>query len=115
MDPIECLVDFWKTARNLSIFREHSVADTFDNTAEFSIRMFHQEHVYMAVTVLIEGETGTGKDLVAHAIHDLSRRAKRSVVEVNCAPIPATLLESELFGHEEGAFTGALAQKVGRF
>jgi formate hydrogenlyase transcriptional activator len=66
-------------------------------------------------TVLIQGETGTGKEMIARAIHNLSPRKDKAFVKVNCAAIPSGLLESDLFGHERGSFTGAVAQKIGRF
>ena len=66
-------------------------------------------------TVLILGETGTGKELIAHAVHNASLRCGRALIKLNCAAIPLDLLESELFGHEKGAFTGAITQKIGRF
>ena len=78
--------------------------------------LFQVEHVAPAdSTVLLLGETGTGKELIAKAIHARSRRCDRSLVKVNCAALPPTLIESELFGHEKGAFTGAVSRKLGRF
>jgi formate hydrogenlyase transcriptional activator len=74
-----------------------------------------EQVAYTNSTVLIEGETGTGKELIAHAIHNASQRCGRAFIKLNCAAIPLDLLESELFGHEKGAFTGAIAQKIGRF
>src|SRR5690606_24025417 len=92
----------------------------FDKIVGSSKVLLHTLHEVEQVagtdtTVLLLGETGTGKELFARALHAASRRAERPLVKVNCGAIPANLIESELFGHEKGAFTGATARRTGRF
>jgi formate hydrogenlyase transcriptional activator len=95
---------------------EHEFEDILGNSQGLRHVLRQVETVAPAdTTVLIQGETGTGKELIARAIHDLSSRSDAIFVKLNCAAIPLGLLESELFGHERGAFTGAIARKVGRF
>ncbi len=91
--------------------------DEIIGQSEPLLRMLHDvEHVAETdVNVLISGETGTGKELIARAIHSASRRNKKPLIRVNCAAIPAALIESEFFGHEKGAFTGATQKRLGRF
>jgi formate hydrogenlyase transcriptional activator len=98
------------------ISSEHSFEDIVGKSA--ALRKVLEQVTIVAPTdstVLLHGETGTGKELVARAIHNLSSRCNRPYVRMNCAAIPSGLLESELFGHEKGAFTGALIQRKGRF
>jgi formate hydrogenlyase transcriptional activator len=86
------------------------------NSPALEAVLVHVERVApTGATVLLQGETGTGKELIARAIHNISSRCGRPYIKLNCAAIPFDLLESELFGHEKGAFTGAIAQKIGRF
>ncbi|MBX2989583.1 MAG: sigma 54-interacting transcriptional regulator [Bacteroidetes bacterium] len=101
---------------NEEIQAEHNFEEII-GTAPVMKKLFRQIEKVAATdsTVLLEGETGTGKELFARAIHNLSSRKKTLLVKVNCAALPAGLVESELFGHEKGAFTGAFARKIGRF
>jgi len=99
---------------------EENGADKFENIIGNSpgLKLVLEEVERVAptdATALILGETGTGKELIARAIHNLSQRSGRPLIKLNCSAIPHDLLESELFGHEKGAFTGAIAQKIGRF
>jgi formate hydrogenlyase transcriptional activator len=95
---------------------QHDFGDIVGENASLRAILEHVETVAPTEsTVLIRGETGTGKELIARALHDLSPRKDRTFVKLNCAAIPTGLLESELFGHEKGAFTGAIKQKIGRF
>jgi PAS domain S-box-containing protein len=95
---------------------EHNFNEIIGGSDAIKLVLFNIERVAPTdSTVLITGETGTGKELVARAIHSASSRSQRALVKVNCAALPATLIESELFGHEKGAFTGAEARKQGRF
>jgi len=95
---------------------EHNFGDIISRSEALKKVLRKVEQVAATeATVLILGESGTGKELLARAVHNLSNRRDRPVVKVNCAALPATLIESELFGHEKGAFTGAIARKVGRF
>lgn len=98
------------------ILVEHNFEEIIGRSEVFKKVLRKVEQVaHTKATVLISGETGTGKELIARAVHNLSNRESRPLVKVNCAALPATLIESELFGHEKGAFTGALIRKIGRF
>jgi PAS domain S-box-containing protein len=95
---------------------EHEFLEIVGNSDEIKYVLFKVQQVAPTdASVLIQGETGTGKELVAQAIHSASNRKDRPLVKMNCAALPANLIESELFGHEKGAFTGAQARKIGRF
>jgi formate hydrogenlyase transcriptional activator len=112
---IEVTAD-WRNSQLVDKLRESTGAEIIGESGALK-RVLSQVETVAATdsTVLILGETGTGKELVARAIHNLSARRDRNFVSTNCAAIPAGLLESELFGHERGAFTGAVAREIGRF
>ena len=95
---------------------QHNFGEIISNSTKFKQTLQQIEQVAdTSSTVLVTGESGTGKELIARALHQLSRRSNRPMIKVNCAALPAYLIESELFGHEKGAFTGALNKKLGKF
>ena len=95
---------------------EHNFNDIIGVSDALKYVLFKIEQIaHIDTTVLVLGETGTGKELVARAIHNMSPRKHRPLVKVDCATLPPNLIESELFGHEKGAFTGAISTKIGRF
>jgi len=107
-------------AENIYLRHELMSSDSFGEIVGESEILKHilyrvDQVASMDTTVLLEGETGTGKDLFARALHQRSKRSEKPLITVNCASLPANLIESELFGHEKGAFTGALQRQVGRF
>jgi transcriptional regulator with GAF, ATPase, and Fis domain len=107
-------------AQNIYLQEEIKLNNNFEEIVSKS-KKFHKvlqqiEQVASTdATVLILGESGTGKELLARAVHNISKRSKRPLIKINCATLPANLIESELFGHERGAFTGAMERKIGRF
>jgi formate hydrogenlyase transcriptional activator len=115
-ETLRKLVEEEKLYLQEEIKSEHDFESIVGSSAELRGCLLRVERVAPTdATVLILGETGTGKELLAHAIHERSRRSSRALVKVNCAALPPSLIESELFGHEKGAFTGAVAAKKGRF
>ncbi|HTV06650.1 MAG TPA: sigma 54-interacting transcriptional regulator [Acidobacteriaceae bacterium] len=123
---VENALDFEKAMRDRAsetkhrLYLEEEISAEFGDIVGDSPALKNALHLVSVVaptgsSVLIQGETGTGKELIARAIHNLSDRHERAFVKLNCAAIPLGLLESELFGHEKGAFTGAITQKTGRF
>ena len=95
---------------------QNNFGEIISNSPKFRVVLDQIEQVAdTSSTVLITGESGTGKELIARALHQLSRRSTRPMIKVNCTTLPANLIESELFGHEKGAFTGALSKKLGKF